>query len=149
MGDQVVSGRTRGEYGRGLDLSKITDIQGNTFVCPKTEHFMVLLQDEKKWVVNGEVVKEKPIFAEFRQHRFASKDEKLVELLRKSAPFLRGDIKELAQAVEESKAEKARRVQEMLDADPELREQVEALTKSKEGDTPEVEAPPKRTRKKT
>jgi hypothetical protein len=149
MGEQVVSGRTRGEHGRGLDLEKITAIQGHTFVCPKTEHFIVLLKNGRKYAINGEVITEQPVSAEFRMHRFATKDDEIAALLRKSAPFARGEVKELQQAKDESAAAKARRVKEMLDADPDLAEAVAALSKGKDaGDEPEI-APKKTAPRKT
>jgi hypothetical protein len=108
MGEQVVSGRTRGEHGRGLDLDRITAIQGHTFVCPKTEHLTVLLKNGRKYVVNGEVISEE-------QHRFATKDDNLAELLRQSSSFQLGEIKELETAKADSAAEKARKIKEALE----------------------------------
>jgi hypothetical protein len=139
MGEQVVSGRTRGEHGRGLDLDRITAIQGHTFVCPKTEHLTVLLKNGRKYVVNGEVISEDPIFAEFRQHRFATKDDNLAELLRQSSSFQLGEIKELETAKADSAAEKARKIKEALEADPDLKASIAALMKSKDGDEPTVQ----------
>jgi hypothetical protein len=152
MGEQVVSGRTRGEHGRGLDLERITAIQGHTFVCPKTEHFTVLLKNGRKYAINGEVITEDPIFAEFRQHRFATKNDELADLLRNSQAFARGDIKELETAKADSAAEKARKIKEALEADPDLKATIEALVRSKDEDEPTVtpKAPkaPKKSPKK-
>ena len=145
MGEKVVSGRTRGEHGRGLDLDRITEIQGHTFVCPKTENLIIQLRKDKKVVIDGEVITQEGLHAAFNMHRFATKNDELADLLRNSAAFKRGEVKELAAAKKDSAAAKVAKVQAMLDADPDLLKTVEAMVKKKDaGDEPTTA--PKKTR---
>lgn len=145
---QVVSGHTRGEYGRGLDLDSITDEQGFTFVCPKTENLLVLLKNDKKYAINGEVITEPAMSAQFYQHRFATRDKDVAAELRKSSPFKKGLIKELGDAKAAAKEAKVRAAIEAAKADPDLLKAIKGeLLKDAKSEEPVVAA--KRTNSKS
>ena len=150
MGEQKMA-RTRGEHGRGLALENVLESGFGTFVSPDSEARCILLRNEKKYVIDGEVIKEKHLWAKFANHVWVARSEEQARLMREHPAVRRGNVKELGVAKEESLAAKAARVAKTLAADPDLAAAVDALKKGK-GDEPVVvpKAPPKsKSNKKT
>lgn len=139
MAQPVISGRTRGEYGQGLNLDSITDAQGFTFVCPTVQQFMLQLQRGENIMVDGKVIAKPDIEARFTDYRFVTKDEHIAELLRKTKAFRNGKIKELASAKADKAEEKQRKLKEQIEADPELKKALLAeLKQDAKADVPKL-----------
>lgn len=139
------TGRTRGAHGRGLALDTVLDAGGfGTFVCPSSEQKGILLKNEKKYVIDGEVIKEKHVWAKFIAHTWVARSQEQLDLMKQHPAYRRGTVKLLGEAKEEDLEQKASRLAKEIASNPELAAAVDALKKGP-GDEPVVapKAPPK------
>lgn len=134
--------QARGEYGQGLRLDEIRQLEGEfVFVCPGTQQYAIQLQKDDKVIFNGELVKTPAITAVFRDYKFVTNDVKVADLVRKSRAFAKGIIKELSRAKEDAQTARARKVKEMLASDPELVKALVAEAGPLAAADPEAKAP--------
>jgi len=142
QGQSSVSGRTRGEYYRPLNLDSLSDRQdGFTFVCPKHQNFAIMLKPARKYVVDGEVIKERGVAARFTEYRFFTSKRESAKLLRASRAFKMGVIKERRVAKADRAATKAEKLKQLLEEDPELMEAARQMLPKAKGKTPTSEKP--------
>lgn len=135
--EQSVSGRTRGEYYRPLNLDALSvPEEGWIFVCPTVQNYTIMLKPSRKYVVNGEVIKERGVAARFRDYKFTTRKELVADLLRDSRAFRLGIIKELGDAKAAKTATKKKRLAKLLEDDPELAAAAKEVLGVGKGKTP-------------
>lgn len=139
MAEVGVSG-TRGEYGE-FDVAKQSDAaEGKVvFVSPFAHKHKILLVRSKKYVVNGEVVDEPALWAEFDGFRLETDDEKMINLIRKTDDYVKGRVKELGVVKQEDVGARGAAIAAVLAADPVLQKEVVGRLKAGKSSAPEVE----------
>jgi hypothetical protein len=142
---EATQGRTRGQYGRGLDLDRWAPQGFGTFVCPSSEQKAILLRNESVQVIDGQVVKTKFIWAKFLNHAWVAKTQEQADLMRKHPAYRRGTVKELEQARTDSEQDRRTALLAEVKKDPDLLKELAALVK---GESDEPKATPKKTTKK-
>lgn len=142
MSTQPVSGRTRGEYYRPLNLDRVADRKdGWTFVCPKHQNYTIMLRPARKYVIDGEVIKEKGIAARFTEFRFFTTKEETAALIRQSQAFEKNVIRELGDAKKLKAETKKLRLKALLESDPELMQAAQEMLPQSKGKTPTSQKP--------
>lgn len=86
----------KGEY-QSFDIARVREAEGQTtFVCPENQNYLIQLRPGSTVVINGEVIKNKAIVANFKDFHFTTDDPVVIDLLRKSKAMKDGSIQELS-----------------------------------------------------
>ena len=116
MAKQPSTRKISGEVKPAFDVEAVpAKAEGSItqFVCPGAQRLLMLFTDSKKMVVNGEVVTTPAITVQFDQWRYDCTDPEIEALIRKSARFKSGEIRDVA---EMERASLNRKVKEVVEA---------------------------------
>lgn len=95
------------------------------FLCPSAERFLIQLQREKKFVIDGQIVEQEQKLVQFTDHTYITEDQETIAAIRKHQAYKRGTIIELKKLADEAKKKRVDGVLAQLD-DPNVREAVVA-----------------------
>lgn len=95
------------------------------FLCPSAERFLIQLQREKKFVIDGQIVEQEQKLVQFQDHTYITEDAETIAQIRKHPAYKHGRIIELKKLAEDAKKKRVEGVLSQLE-DPNVREAVVA-----------------------
>mgnify|MGYP003439221208 CR=1 FL=1 len=134
----------KGERQDSFDLATAPAVvpEGATiFIAPEASELLILFKgkDEKKSVINGEVVTVPATTVQFHNFMFVCKDPEIEKLLRDSDSFKAGRVKDLSEMVEANLNREAKNIVDKLKSNEVIAAKVMASLKRAATQAPTIE----------